>query len=160
MVWPDERWMMQLMAGEMRERRGSVVLIVQHIIYCTQSFDSQRNDTNMNQYQHYVCIFAITSTVILNVYVSVFLFVSLANLNHQQVLSPRFKEQDLVFIFRFCLMSQRKIHFAFGMHLWLQSYPNLPKCIDRVVAAFNCHRLKVFVSVFWVQSKVLVENLS
>lgn len=38
MVWPDERWMMQLMAGkkeEGTERQRSVMLIVQYIIYCT-----------------------------------------------------------------------------------------------------------------------------
>lgn len=38
MVWPDERWMMQLMAGkkeEGTERQRSVMMIVQYIIYCT-----------------------------------------------------------------------------------------------------------------------------
>lgn len=42
MVWPDERWMMQLMAKGKeggREIWGAVVLIARHIIYCTQSRD-------------------------------------------------------------------------------------------------------------------------
>lgn len=54
MVWPDERWMMWLMVGGKRgrerdgerERQRAVVLIVQHITYCTQSFDSQRSHTD------------------------------------------------------------------------------------------------------------------
>lgn len=49
MVWPDERWLMLLMVGQKeggRERRSVAVLIVQHIIYCTHSFESQRTHTD------------------------------------------------------------------------------------------------------------------